>query len=165
MSHALAQARIEFVDAATDPWHAAPDAPQPEAHLLLTPAQWRDLGASWPSDLPVGLHLANDEDLEALEADLPRFAVIELHFPKWTDGRAYSQAHLLRSRLRYRGTLRAAGDVVADMLPLLARTGFDAVRLRADQRRETAQRALGYFEGFYQGDSVHPQPLFSAEAH
>jgi uncharacterized protein (DUF934 family) len=73
-----------------------------------------------------------------------------LQFPKWTDGRAYSQAVLLRGRVRYSGEIRASGDVVADMVPLLARCGFDAVQLRADQRLETAQRVLGLLPTPYQ---------------
>jgi uncharacterized protein (DUF934 family) len=73
-----------------------------------------------------------------------------LQFPKWTDGRAYSQAVLLRGRLRFTGEIRAQGEVLADMLPLLRRCGFNAVQLRADQKLETAQRALGYFDDHYQ---------------
>jgi uncharacterized protein (DUF934 family) len=73
-----------------------------------------------------------------------------LQFPKWTDGRAYSQAVLLRGRLRYAGELRASGEVLADMLPLLRRCGFDAVQMRADQSLATAQRALGFFSTHYQ---------------
>lgn len=78
-------------------------------------------------------------------ARIAQHSTVVLHFPKWTDGRAYSQAVLLRGRLRYTGQVRATGDVLADMLPLLQRCGFDAVQLRADQSLETAQRALGYF--------------------
>ena len=99
---------------------------------------------------PADLTLANDADLEAASADLGGIASIALAFPKWTDGRAYSQAVLLRGRLRYSGEIRATGEVLADMLPLLQRCGFDAVQLRADQKLETAQRALGYFGNHYQ---------------
>jgi uncharacterized protein (DUF934 family) len=101
--------------------------------------------------LPAGaLRLANTDDVLALGERLAGVAVVALQFPKWTDGRAYSQAVLLRSRLRYAGELRATGEVLADMLPLLRRCGFDAVQLRADQRLESAQRALGFFDGHYQ---------------
>lgn len=106
-----------------------------------------------PADqaLPAGaLELANTEDVMALGGRLAGVAVVALQFPKWTDGRAYSQAVLLRSRLRYAGEIRATGEVLADMLPLLRRCGFDAVQLRADQRLESAQRALGFFDGHYQ---------------
>lgn len=86
---------------------------------------------------------------------------IALRFPKWTDGRAYSQARLLRSRLRYDGELVATGEVLVDMLPLLQRSGFDAVQLRADQDRTAAERALGFFDGHYQADLVSKLPLYA----
>ena len=86
-----------------------------------------------------------------------------LQFPKWTDGRAYTQARLLRTRYRYRGEVRATGDVLVDMLPLLQRTGFDAVCMRHGQRLESAMRALGYFAGHYQGDVTQPLPVFARD--
>ena len=105
----------------------------------------------------------NDVDIEALADELPLLDLIALQFPKWTDGRAYSQARLLRTRYRFGGEIRATGDVVADMLPLLARTGFDAVALRTDQSVETARRALGFFAHHYQGDVMRSQPRFARE--
>lgn len=101
--------------------------------------------------LPEGaLRLDNDTDVVSLgQAELARTS-IALNFPKWTDGRAYSQAVLLRARLRFGGQLVATGEVLADMLPLLRRCGFDAVQMRADQKTETAWRALGYFDSHYQ---------------
>ena len=72
---------------------------------------------------------------------------------------------MLRARLRYAGEVRATGDVVVDMLPLLQRSGFDAVVLREGQRQASAERALGFFPaGHYQGDVVQPQPHFAREA-
>lgn len=106
-----------------------------------------------PSDaaLPEGaLLLDNDADVMVLADRLAQHQLIALQFPKWTDGRAYSQAVLLRSRLRYAGELRAVGDVTVDMAPLLRRCGFDAVQLRAGQQVEAAQRALGFFDSHYQ---------------
>lgn len=98
------------------------------------------------------LALDNSAD-PAAHADAVRAAsVVVLSFPKWTDGRAYSQAVLLRARLRYRGEIRATGEVLVDMLPLLHRCGFDAVQLRPDQDPEAARRALGFFAGHYQAD-------------
>jgi uncharacterized protein (DUF934 family) len=105
--------------------------------------------AAWPNTDDV---LTHGEQVHALPA-------IALHFPKWTDGRAYSQAVLLRQRLRYRGELIATGEVLADMMPLLRRCGFSAVQLRADQKLEAAQRALGWFDG-----SVHGQPPLHYQA-
>ncbi len=96
------------------------------------------------------LVLANSDDVLAHADDITRRPAVVLQFPKWTDGRAYSQAVLLRGRLRYTGEIRATGQVLADMLPLLQRCGFDAVQLRGDQKLEAAQRALGYFGNHYQ---------------
>jgi uncharacterized protein (DUF934 family) len=101
--------------------------------------------------LPSGaLLLANTDDVLARADEIRRHPSVVLQFPKWTDGRAYSQAVLLRGRLRFTGNIVASGDVVADMAPLLRRCGFDAARLRADQRLETARRTLGHFDGHYQ---------------
>ena len=96
------------------------------------------------------LVLNNNDDVLSLADQIRAHKAVVLQFPKWTDGRAYSQAVLLRGRLRYAGEIRATGEVLADMLPLLQRCGFDAVQLRADQKLETAQRALGYFGNHYQ---------------
>ncbi len=101
--------------------------------------------------LPAGaLPLANTVDVLARAEEIGAHESLVLHFPKWTDGRAYSQAVLLRGRVRYAGALVASGDVMADMAPLLRRCGFDVAQLRADQRIETAQRTLGQFEEHYQ---------------
>ena len=161
---------MQFIDSNLDLWQTpgAEDAPpahfQPAANLLLDLNQWRSLRADWPAELPVGLKLANDADVEDIAADLPRFALIVLHFPKWTDGRAYSQAHLLRARYRFAGEVRATGDVVVDMLPLLQRSGFDAVALRGDQSVDIAKRTLGFFPSYYQGDVLVTRPHFGRVA-
>jgi uncharacterized protein (DUF934 family) len=107
-------------------------------------------------DATVGaLALPNDADVLAHAEAVARHGAVALHFPKWTDGRAYSQAVLLRARLRFAGEIRATGEVLADMLPLLRRCGFDAVQLRADQQQAHAERALGFFSTHYQ--SVPPE--------
>lgn len=103
------------------------------------------------SALPDGtLVLDSTQDVTRMKADLAGRGSLALQFAKWTDGRAYSQAVLLRARVGYNGTLIATGEVLADMLPLLRRCGFDAVQLRADQSVESAQRALGFFDNHYQ---------------
>jgi uncharacterized protein (DUF934 family) len=103
--------------------------------------------AALPAD---ALHLDNTQDVLARAEEIRRHGQVVLHFPKWTDGRAYSQAALLRGRLRYAGDIIATGEVLVDMLPLLQRCGFSAVQLRADQKLESARRALGFFETHYQ---------------
>jgi len=105
------------------------------------------------------IELANDADPRGLV--LEGVARIDLSFPKFTDGRAYSQAFLLRRRLGFKGELRATGDVLVDQLQLMQRSGFDTAVLRADQSLDVAQRQLGYFANFYQGDAVQPLPVFA----
>ena len=115
--------------------------------------------------LPEGtLRLENTANVQELGDELQAAGAVALHFPKWTDGRAYSQARLLRSRLRYGGPVIATGEVLVDMLPLLQRSGFDGVQLRAGQDREAAERALGFFPGHYQADLVSKLPLFQRAA-
>jgi uncharacterized protein (DUF934 family) len=158
--------QIRFIDRAADAWQlGAEDAPvAPAPHRLVSLAQWQAVRATWPHGLPVGVSVPNTEDIEALAPDLPRLALVALQFPKWVDGRAYSQAHVLRQRLRFTGEIRATGDVVVDMMLQLVRSGFDAVVLREGQRRSSAERALGFFPAFYQGDALEPRPLFGRRA-
>jgi uncharacterized protein (DUF934 family) len=132
--------KLNFIDRTTDAWQAAPDAdaPAPAANLLLSLEQWQAVRGAWPEGLAVGVRVPNTADIETLADDLPRLALVALEFPKWVDGRAYSQAHVLRGRLRFAGEIRATGDVVVDMMPLLARNGFDAVVLREGQRQSSA---------------------------
>jgi len=96
------------------------------------------------------LALDNTADVLTQADALQAHHAVLLNFPKWTDGRAYSQAVLLRARLKFKGDIVATGDVMVDMLPLLQRCGFSAVQLRADQNIESARRALGFFAHFYQ---------------
>lgn len=107
------------------------------------------------------LEVANTEDPRAI--DLTGVSRIDLNFPKFTDGRAYSQAFLLRRRLGFTGELRATGDVLIDQLVQMERTGFDVAVLRADQNIDFAQRQFDRYQSFYQGDAVTVKPHFARE--
>jgi uncharacterized protein (DUF934 family) len=161
---------MKFINLQKDPWRTlgGEDGPaayiDPRPHLLLTVEQWHAFRSTWPADMPVGVMLANDAEVKDLAADLPRLALVQLHFPKWMDGRAYSQAHTLRMRYRFAGELRATGEALVDMVLLMARSGFTSVVLRADQSLEAAHRALTFFPGFYQGGVDDPTPLFAKPA-
>ncbi|MEO7888157.1 MAG: DUF934 domain-containing protein [Polaromonas sp.] len=115
------------------------------------------------TEQPGVLTIANDAD--PLEVTLDGVSRIDLHFPKFTDGRAYSQAFLLRRRREFKGEIRATGDVLVDQLAQMERSGFDTAVLRADQDMAVAQRVLasypGYAAGKYQGDAVHVAPHFA----
>jgi uncharacterized protein (DUF934 family) len=108
------------------------------------------------------ISLANDADPRAVSLDGVKR--IDLHFPKFTDGRAYSQAFLLRRRLGFQGEIRATGDVLIDQLVAMARTGFDVAVLREGLDASAAQRQFDRFPAFYQGSAVNTQPLFAKAA-
>ena len=80
----------------------------------------------------VGVRLASNENPLVLKPDLPRLAAIQLEFPKFRDGRAFSWARMLRTRFGYEGEIRAVGDFLPDQLAFMARTGFDAFEVRQD---------------------------------
>src|SRR5689334_4342504 len=82
------------------------------------------------------LQLANDGDPRELSLD--GVERVELSFPKFADGRAFSQAFLLRRRLGFKGDIRATGEVLVDQLVQMERTGFSSAVLRADQDVEDA---------------------------
>ena len=108
------------------------------------------------------LALANDVDPRTL--DLTGVTRIDLQFPAFTDGRAYSQAFLLRRRLHFAGELRATGDVLIDQLVQMQRTGFDVAVLAEGVDASAAQRQFDRYAGFYQGSAVQTQPLFAKTA-
>lgn len=109
------------------------------------------------------LHIANDADPISLQTDIAKAMVIDLHFPKFTDGRAYSQAALIRKRLGFTGELRATGDVLVDQLQLMQRTGFSTAVLREGQSKAAGERMLALFANFYQGDVLQTTPAFARE--
>ena len=108
------------------------------------------------------LQIPNDTDPRTLS--LVGVDRIDLSFPKFTDGRAFSQAFLLRRRLGFQGEIRATGDVLIDQLVQMQRTGFDSAVLREDQDLAFAQAQFDRYSGFYQGDAVHVQPAFASSA-
>jgi len=105
------------------------------------------------------LVLANDADV--LEVPLEGVDRIELNFPKFTDGRAFSQAYLLRRRRKFTGDIRATGDVLIDQLLQMQRTGFSSAVLKEGKDVAEAQRQFDRFPAFYQGDVVQAEPLFA----
>ncbi len=105
------------------------------------------------------LVLAND--VNALQVNLDGITQIDLQFPAFTDGRAFSQAYLLRRRLKFAGDIRATGDVLIDQLVQMQRTGFSSAVLREGVDLADAQRQFDRFGGFYQADAINPKPHFA----
>ena len=109
------------------------------------------------------LQIANDANLAELAASGAFEGVerIELQFPKFTDGRAYSQALLLRRRYKFAGDIRATGDVLIDQLVQMARSGFTSAVLAPGVDAAAAERQFTRYSAFYQGDALQPRPHFA----
>lgn len=109
-----------------DEWHYLEDkCPLDGAGLIISSARLQQERAEVTQyGRPLGIKLTVDDVLEEIIDDLEYFELIVLEFPVFTDGRHYSNAHLLRDRFGYKGDIRAAGDVLRDQLPFMQRCGF-----------------------------------------
>jgi len=106
------------------------------------------------------LRLEPGDDPAGVADRLHAVARVEVNFPKFSDGRGYSIARLLRERHGFTGQLRAVGDVQRDQLFYLSRCGFDAFLLREGEDAEGALAALRDFSEAYQASAAQPLPLF-----
>lgn len=140
-----------------DPWHLLrDDEPAPDhAPLILPLAQWL-----LTRDPAQGLWLAPDDDAEDLADLLPHLPLIAVDFPSFRDGRGYSQAYVLRTRLGWTGELRAVGDVLRDQLSHMRQCGFDAFAVRSDKSAEDALKGLAGMSVLYGRSVIEPRPLF-----
>ncbi len=136
----------------SDPWVRIENDSLPLGRpLLLTWEEWQRLAATlrhW--DQPLGLLLTGSDSLEELRPHLDRFQLIALDFPKFTDGRAYSQARLLRKRYGFTGELRAVGNVLQDQFLHMHRCGFDSYEVADETKAEAWIAATARYSGFYQ---------------
>ncbi|HJV26834.1 MAG TPA: DUF934 domain-containing protein [Aromatoleum sp.] len=146
---------------------AAADVALPAGRTLVPLAVWqqrRDELAPRAERGVLGVWFAAGEGPEDIADDLARLSVIAVDFPKFTDGRGYSTATLLRTRYGYTGELRAIGDVLRDQFNYMTRSGFDALQPRADRytdgQLEAAVASIADFTQPYQASATHPQPLF-----
>jgi uncharacterized protein (DUF934 family) len=100
---------------------------------------------------PLGVEVAAGEAVDALVPHFPRLALIALAFPKFSDGRSYSAARLLRERLGFSGELRAVGDVLADQIPLMRRCGITSFEVHhAPTRAALRAGHLAEMHHYYQ---------------
>lgn len=133
----------------------------PGADVLIPLDEWRERAQVWKARSGrLGLLLSPPDDVLSLAQDLDHFDLIAVNFPRFSDGRGYSTARLLRDRLGWEGELRAVGDVLRDQLFLLARCGFDSFALREDQDALAALAAFNDFSVRYQAATDEPLPLF-----
>lgn len=115
-----------------DPWRIlGADEPVPPAGPVALPKArfLAEREALVGRNAPLGVVIEAGEGLDGLEDDIHRLSLIVLTFPKYTDGRSYSTARILRERFSYRGELRATGNVLRDQLRFMVRCGFDALEI------------------------------------
>jgi uncharacterized protein (DUF934 family) len=98
----------------------------------------------------VGVIWPNNRDLDDLVPYLDRVAAVALVFPSFRDGRAYSQARLLRERHGYEGELRATGQVLRDQFVFMLRAGFDTFEVKKDSDAEAFAATAKRYSVFYQ---------------
>lgn len=137
---------------AVDPFVRVEDeAALPDGPILVSAARLAAEGEGlFAGNRPVGVAWPNDRDVGELAPHLPRLALVALAFPKFRDGRAYSQARLLRERLGFTGELRATGDVLYDQLLIMTRAGFTAFEVKKAADAAAFGRALASYSVFYQ---------------
>ncbi|MFZ0841812.1 MAG: DUF934 domain-containing protein, partial [Xanthobacteraceae bacterium] len=99
---------------------------------------------------PVGVIWPNTRNVAELEPHLRKLALVALVFPAYKDGRAYSQARLLRERYRFRGELRATGQVLRDQFLFLVRAGFDTFEVAKPADALAFEEATKRYSVFFQ---------------
>jgi uncharacterized protein (DUF934 family) len=132
--------------------HLADDAPIPgDGAILISAARFlEDAEAISRRAGNTGVIWPNNRDVDDLVPYLERLAVVALVFPTFRDGRAYSQARLLRERYHYRGELRATGQVLRDQFLFMLRAGFDAFEVKKPADAEAFAITVKRYSVFYQ---------------
>ncbi len=124
--------------------------PSAEAVIVSLPRWKQDRTELLGRDIRLGVRLAADEAAEDIADDLARIDLIAIEFPKFTDGRGYSTARILRERYCFKGEIRAVGNVLRDQLRFMARCGFDAVQLNSDTAEQDWRDAQAEISTQYQ---------------
>ena len=132
--------------------HVADDAEIPADGAILIPAVRFLADAEALSRRPgkTGVIWPNNRDVDDLVPYLDRLAMVALVFPSFRDGRAYTQARLLRERHGYDGELRATGQVLRDQFVFMLRAGFDAFEVKKQADAEAFDEAARRYSVFYQ---------------
>jgi uncharacterized protein (DUF934 family) len=128
------------------------EAPVPDGVPVIVPGKrfLADAAELAQRAAPVGVLWPNDRRVAELEPWLDRLALVALVFPKFRDGRAYSQARLLRERYAFKGELRATGDVLRDQFQFLLRAGFDSFEVKKPADALVFAKAAARYSVFYQ---------------
>lgn len=142
-----------------DAWRLVKDDEAAGPHAIVSLARWNAEKAALKATPPVGVALKSAESPDDI-ADLADVALVAIEFPAFTDGRGYTSARLLKSRLGYKGEIRAVGDVQRDEMFLMHRCGIDSFLLKPGKDIEKALSAFDDFSVAYQAAADDERPLF-----
>ncbi|HEX2531995.1 MAG TPA: DUF934 domain-containing protein [Burkholderiaceae bacterium] len=132
----------------------------PPGKVIVPLAVWLTQRDTLRHRADVGVWIASHERPEGLKDDVAKLPVIAVDFPKFSDGRGFSIAYNLRTRLGFIGELRAIGDVLRDQLFYMQRVGFNAFATREDRSIHEALKGLFDFSEAYQAAFDRKLPLF-----
>ena len=148
----------------TSTWvHLSDEDPLPadEADVTVSLGRWQaERDALTARTGQVGVRLLPADEPTPLLPELATLPLLAIEFPKFTDGRGYSLARLLRERHGYCGELRAVGNVLRDQLLYMHRCGFDAFELQPGKSAADALAAFSELSVRYQAGADEPRPLF-----
>ena len=131
--------------------YVADDAPMPANGSIVSLARFmKDKQSLLARNAPLGVRLQSSESPEALGDDVHRLSVVAIEFPKFRDGRGFSWARMLRTRLGFQGEIRAVGDYLYDQLAFMHRVGIDAFEVRENVTLDEYRRALDEMTDVYQ---------------
>jgi uncharacterized protein (DUF934 family) len=101
-------------------------------------------------DAPLGVRLEAAESPESLRGHVERLSVVVLHIAYFKDGRAFSWARLLRTRLGYKGEVRLTGHFLLDQMAFFTRVGVDAFDIAQNVTTAEIEAALHEISNVYQ---------------
>lgn len=148
---------------AEDPYRRVPDdAPLPDEGAVLLSADrlLSDPNAITQHHGAAGVLWPNDRSVSELAPHLDRLAMVGLRFPTFKDGRAYSQARVLRGRYGFCGELRATGQILRDQFLFLLRSGFDAFEVTKEADVVAFADSVRRYGVFYQPGADGSPPAF-----
>jgi len=127
------------------------DTPLPDGAVLVSLSRFQaERDALVARNAPIGVRLKSDQSPEHLGEDVHRLSLVVLEFPKFRDGRAFSWARLLRTRLGFKGEVRAVGDFLFDQIAHQRRVGFDAWEVASGFTPDDLHRAFNEISNVYQ---------------
>jgi uncharacterized protein (DUF934 family) len=156
-----------------DDWIALPDDAEipTSGRVILSLKRWQETRDALKTalrqaqgDREIGVRIPNTADVVALWDELKDRPLIAVEFPAFGDGRAFSQAAVLRERFGYKGEIRAVGDVLRDQIFYMQRCGIDAMVPRADQDLQGCVDALKDFTTPYQSAADDNIPIYKRRA-